>query len=384
MARILIRIFSGLICISALVVGSIIFVNGIQGGDLGDPNLWFAFVSLFAIAILFALVLFNRYHKSFISLFSWLGVIVLFGYAYDAYDRNIFQYGIEAYFILLFLVVGFVLLGFLRSASWQKQLLIFIFSVGCLFVYSMWFEQYKSAGKQIAKLEKRTAFFEEKLVGNQCYPPLRNITPSNLELKIAKLKTLDDQLGKHLPDSQMATKILTEITDNAKQQDIEIIGFKPKKTRNIEFYSETKFSMLLRATQSNYARFVDKYLNGEQLIRWQDIAGEEPNTMYITGTIYGYLDVPNRKKNADKGYCNIKDKNIWLPPYASRLDSAKFSFLQQCHQAEKYKPILDKRKEITELTGNILGRGEVIRVLASDARNEKLKKLKIDMPLPCL
>lgn len=384
MAKILIRIFSGIIIISALVVGSIILVNGIQGNGLDDPDLWVAIVILLAIAILFAFVLFNRYHKSFISLFSWLCVIALLGYAYDTYDRNIFQYGIEAYFILLILVVGFVLLGFLRSASWKKQLLIFICSVGCLFVYSIWFEQYKSAGKQIAKLENRTANFEEKLIGNKCFPPLKNITSSMLEPKIAELKSLDDQLGKHLPDSLMSTKILTEITDNAKHQGIEIIGFKAKKTRNMEFYSETKFSLLIRATQPNYARFVEKYFNGEQLIRWQDIADEEPNTMYITGTIYGYLDLANRKNNADKGFCNIKVKNIWLPPYTSRLDSAKAAFLQQCHQAEKYKSILYKRKEITELTGNILSRGEVIRALSGDARNEKLRKLKIDMPIPCL
>lgn len=384
MIKIFVRIFAGLISVSALGAAVILIVNIVNDGATEDFDLWFAVISLLAVTTLFMFVLFNRYHKSVISFLAWLVVIVLIGHGYDAYDRGFFQYGVEAYFILLLFAIGFVLLGFLRPASWQNQFLIFIASVGCLFAYYQWYEHYQIAGKQIKKLEKRTAIFSEKLSGNGCYPPLSKLTIAQLEPKLVELKKLDEQLRKHLPSSQMSTKLFADIKENAKKQNVEILEFMLASTRNIEFYSETKFSMILRVTQSKYTRFVDKYLNGEQLILWQDVPGDNPNTMFISGTIYGYLDGNNRNRRDVNGYCSVESSRIWMPPYTSLIETAQSAFLKKCHQAEKYKDILDKQRKIATLTRHVLSRADIVLILAKETRNERLKKMKINMPVPCL
>ena len=383
--KIIIRILAGLLTITGLVMIAIIYSRMLLSDKAFDWSNAIAVFFIFgALSTLFGTVALNRYHNSVISFLAWCLVILLVGYGYDVIERNRFNFGDEAYYILLIVIVIFIRFGFIRNMTVSKQVFTFLISVCLIYSFSYWHTIYRDTGNIIKKIVYQTLKYEELLQGNNCYPPLKQVSILDVDQKISDLSIKNNELEKYLPTSEHAKVIFTALMMNSNESSLILDKIDIGESRIIEFYTENKFSIEYAGNKQQYYEFEKKMLSAELILNWDVIFEQENNKIILVGKYYSDLDPLLYKGNVVVERCHITKHDIWLFPYKARIEEHQSQFRQVCNEAESYKLQLDKLETLKSLAGRINDKTTVIKVLVEHSSNKKLQQLNFESPENCI
>lgn len=143
-------------------------------------------------------------------------------------------------------------------------LIIILFLIGGLFFYFLYLPLTKELVQVEAKLAQEDKVYREK-----------KAIADNLETFKEEVRRLNERLDlalQKLPNNTEIDKILIDVPNLAKEEEMQVTAFKPGKETTQDFYASIPFTLELTGTYSHIAKFIEKVARLPRIIKISDIS----------------------------------------------------------------------------------------------------------------
>ncbi len=141
-----------------------------------------------------------------------------------------------------------------------------VIGVGYYYLY------YSEASKRIAGLETRLAEMSSKIKEQEVIA--RNLPSFRTE--VAKLEEQLKLLLDQLPNSAELPSLLNNLSELARESQLEVLKFTPRSEVKKDFYAEIPVSIAVTGNYRNYIVFADKVSHLPRIVNLSDIAFSQP------------------------------------------------------------------------------------------------------------
>jgi len=180
----------------------------------------------------------------------------------------------------------------------EKFLIVFIFILVPLFLFYQFYYVQAKEKINILREDVKKLDLEIKKYENL----VKKIKV--LEVQMKQRREFLNRIKKILPSEKEIPDILRQISDLAKENNLEIITFEPGKEKPQDYYNIIPFKMEIEGRFSNIVNFLNSIESLQRLVVLNDIKFQIKNNQLnamATFHTFKYTGVPLKKKETKKG-----------------------------------------------------------------------------------